>query len=406
MKIDNLQVPKGYSKKESSKSIETTEDFSKVLSGTINTSKEKCVKEDIKVDNTMDSDVKDIDVDDDTEISINTLLMFVNMPLTEDEVLNVADLCEEQLAPINIDSTLASSLLDSDTMQIVNTSLINTNPTENFVLEENLIETEILAGRAILDNDEIVKTMDMSDEDRPILKVDSGNRPINHISKQEPDKDFSIDNDFVPSNEVKELNLEELTKTEGLDLVKATEEKVLDIKKDETIKDNKWINHNIGSTQKLNVAAEVEQQAMVVSNENIQNINDSIIQLMETTTEGNTDVMKVQLYPEELGAVNITLKMEDGKLIAKILVDDEYVKQLFTGKIELLNNNLKEQNVNMEEIFVELNTNANSNPNGDSSQNNSNFSNGKGTFKFTTESLDTVTTEEIDLKSGELSILA
>ena len=224
------------------------------------------------------------------------------------------------------------------------------------------------------------------------------------LKTQANDKNFSIEDEFNPINEVKVVNPELAVNTK--ESAKPVEETVLDIKKDEPIEDNKWLNHNLQSSQKVNVTNLVEQEPKVISTDNMQNINDSIIKLMETTREGNTNVMKVQLYPEELGAVNITLTLEEGKLIAKILVENEHVKQLFTGKIELLSNTLGKQNINMESIMVELNNNANSNPNGQAGQNNSSFTNQNKTFNFNSESIETVKTEEVELNSGELSILA
>lgn len=405
MKIDKLQLAKGYSKVDNTKSLEAKDDFSVVLSGRISRSNNSNIKEDRKLDKIVDVNIEDIDADKTME-SINLLLMSINMPLFEDKVADITELSEGQLVDISSDNTMISSLLDIDTMQIVDTSLINVNPREDFILEDNLIGREILASKSILE-DKTTSLDNRSLQDATNLDTNSGNESINHISKYESNnKNFSIDNEFTQVNELNKINLEESIKIEDLNVTKATDEEVVVIKKEETIVEDKWINHNMASVQKVNVANDIEQQAKALSNENMQNINDSIIQLMEITTEGNANVMTVQLYPEELGAVNISLKMEDGKLIAKILVDDDYVKQLFTGKIELLNNNLVKQNINMEEIFVELNSNANSNPNGDSGQNNSNFSNQNKNFKFTSESIDVITNEEINLKSGELSILA
>lgn len=402
MKIDNLQVPKGYTKAKTSSTTESKEDFSKVLSEEINTSKVNNVKEEEKTNKVVNSSMEDIEVDEGTDESINTLLVFMNIPLFEENPVDIATLGGEQLVELNEDSSICLNLLNVDNMD-VQTSFTGSSVSEGFVLE-NLIGSEILVDNEMPENNGIISFDDKTLQDGTNLDINIGNGLVDVVKQKSGDKALVIDNEFSSVNEVKSINLEELTKIEDFDLNKLIDDEVLDIKKEEPIEESKWLNHNMETSQKVNIANNIEQQPKAISNENIQNINDSIVQLMETTTEGNTNVMKVQLYPEELGAVNITLKMEDGKLIAKILVDDDYVKQLFVGKIEQLNNSLIKQNVNMKDIFVELNSN--SNPNGESGQNNSSFANQNKGFKFAKEPMGGISSEQIELDLGELSILA
>lgn len=407
MKIDNMQVPKGYTKTKASNTTEQKEDFSKLLLGEINNTKENNVKEVKNIEKVVDSEMEETEVDDAME-SINTLLMFINMPLPEDNTGDIAVLGGEQLVEINNVSSIPLNLVDVDNLNVP-VDLIDSVVSESFVLE-NVIVSEILVENKMIENEETINSGDELVQEPAILDKNMVGRVENiakpeHIVKLEiNDKNLPIVQEFNSSNEVKAISPEELSKIEDFDLNNFLDEEVLDIKKEEPIEINKWLNNNLQGTQKVNVANEIDQQPKVLSKDNMQNINDSIIQLMETTTEGNTNVMKVQLYPEELGAVNITLKMEDGKLIAKILVDDDYIKQLFTGKIEQLNNSLIKQNINMEEIFVELNSN--SNPNSESGQNNSNFSNQNNAFELIEDSMEETRIEEIKLNQGELSILA
>lgn len=408
MKIDNLQVPQGYTKTKTSNASEPGDDFSKLLSGAMTSSKEKNVKEENIVEKVVDSHMEETEVDDDME-SMNTLLMFMNIPLFEETPIDIAVLGKEELLDLNNDSSISSlNLLEVDIMNIpkdLTPSIVNKVVAgDNFVLEENIIVPQILVETKLPEDKEVISVNDKTLQNPIDLDKNIGNALEKNIKLEPNHKNISIDNEIMPVVEAKVINIEEMIQTEEVDLSKPMDEKVLDIKKDEAIVENKWINHNLEANRKVNVTNEIIQQPKVISSENIENINNSIIQLMETTTEGNTNVMKVQLYPEELGAVNITLKMEDGKLIAKIFVDDNYVKQLFAGKIEQLNHNLIKQNINVEEIFVELNSN--SNPNSESGQNNRSFSNQNKAFKFTDESMEQVTTERTEIDNSELSILA
>ncbi|MFZ7120934.1 MAG: flagellar hook-length control protein FliK [Eubacteriaceae bacterium] len=91
-----------------------------------------------------------------------------------------------------------------------------------------------------------------------------------------------------------------------------------------------------------------------LAKENIDNVTNTIINNLETVSQGESTLMKVKLYPEELGAVDVMLKMEEGELIAKILVENNNVKQLFSDKINEINNNLKGQNINIISIDVDV----------------------------------------------------
>ncbi len=166
-----------------------------------------------------------------------------------------------------------------------------------------------------------------------------------------------------------------------------------------------------GSNISINGNVEVKEAAL--SDTNIVKINDSIIQLVETTNEGETSVLKVKLYPEELGTVDVTLKMEDGKLTAKILVDSEQVKGMFTKSINELNEGLLKQNIQIEKINIDLNLNTSSNNmnHGFDFNQHGSFNQGshfmRSNFRHSYFSTENIVSENTDIHmTGELSILA
>jgi len=91
------------------------------------------------------------------------------------------------------------------------------------------------------------------------------------------------------------------------------------------------------------------------------------VRLMETISDGDTNIMKVKLYPEELGVVDLLLHMEEGKVTMKILVDNEFIKQQFANKLPELQDNLHKQNVQLDKVQIDLNNqesgNTHQNPN-------------------------------------------
>lgn len=162
---------------------------------------------------------------------------------------------------------------------------------------------------------------------------------------------------------------------------------------------------------KIPIEFKADSPKEIMPNDNIQKIQDTLVHLMETTTEGKASVVKVKLYPEDLGTVDVTLRMEEGKLTAKILVDSEHVKGLFNGKINELNESLVKQNIHIEKISVDLNNvsekfNFDFNHNGSFNQGRRNAFKKSNYRAFSSEKIVSQSNETSILGSGAISILA
>ena len=112
--------------------------------------------------------------------------------------------------------------------------------------------------------------------------------------------------------------------------------------------------------------------------------------------------MKVKLYPEELGSVDITLTMDEGKLVAKILVDSDHVKQLFANSIEELNQNLLKQNIHIGDVQVDLNNSSS----GNQQQKDGNYFAPRRNFNFDEKVISSKSSEDNVYETGAVSILA
>ena len=112
----------------------------------------------------------------------------------------------------------------------------------------------------------------------------------------------------------------------------------------------------IFSLEKLETSFKLEQQdpGIKTNQDNIIKVQDTMIKLLETTREGETTSMKISLQPENLGKVDIGLKMEGGKLTASILVENNQVRDLFTIKLGELNQSLAKQNLIIDKIQVQV----------------------------------------------------
>ena len=172
-------------------------------------------------------------------------------------------------------------------------------------------------------------------------------------------------------------------------------------------------NPHLKATNSINKPT-VEISDVKLSNGNTQKVNDTIIQLVETTKEGDTSLLKVKLYPENFGTVDVSVKMEKGKLTANILVDNDQIKGMFTKSINELNESFLKQNIQIEKINIDLKLDANPNSmnqsfdNGQQEGFNKNQSNMRnrslGHYYQNTEPL--VPAEADIYDTGKLSILA
>ena len=91
---------------------------------------------------------------------------------------------------------------------------------------------------------------------------------------------------------------------------------------------------NLSTEVELEVADVAEQ---VDFRENIESINDKIIEFMDLNRDENS--VRLKLHPEELGYVDLNLKMEEGKLVVKNLLRQDIVLGRVDIELSLNSNN-------------------------------------------------------------------
>lgn len=268
--------------------------------------------------------------------------------------------------------------------------------------------------------------------------IDEGNRqlfsedmdeiqdsPINSLDKESMKGFKEMESLFHENKDVSMKDegflIEDTSQDEALDFVekvnlevkeeipKKLAEEVIEDKfpiKEKTIdsKDNQWTSISPMEIQKNTVELnkDINFQDQSIITENIERVSESIIKLMEVNTQGDTQVMKVKLYPEDLGNVDITLRMEEGKLVANILVDNESAKQLFINNIQELNQNLVKQNIHIGDMNVDLSNSSQ----GNSEQNGKNPFKPNKNFNINSGTLSTSSGHETILHPQGVSILA
>ena len=151
-----------------------------------------------------------------------------------------------------------------------------------------------------------------------------------------------------------ELKTVELGKAPGQLPEKEMENlKLEDDSTDESVRQG-WIHrqHHAAQTDIIhNGAKDVDNETVKINMDLVEN---EITHRLETMVDGERQAIKVSLYPEKLGEMEITLSMEEGGLTGKITVQNNDVRQLFDQKLSELNQNLRDQNINIGKIEVAI----------------------------------------------------
>jgi flagellar hook-length control protein FliK len=85
---------------------------------------------------------------------------------------------------------------------------------------------------------------------------------------------------------------------------------------------------------------------------NLQIVTTEIAHKMEIMSDGDSTFIKVKLFPKGIGEVEISLSMGEGKLSGKILVENKEIRQMFTDRLNELNQSFKENNINAAKFEV------------------------------------------------------
>jgi len=406
MKIASVQTPKDVNI--SKNTIETKPDeFTRELSRALNKESE-VKKETTKLDSNDDEEEIETDLEDSLVAMIN--LTFVELKETEAITLDIDPSIIKE-APISIGAVNTS--INEEKPISINEIKPNIENIENV---ESIGEVIAAVNKSMQVNKAVISsnTENLRDEIMPLLKDEESNEETLIAQKINISNSNNGQSEFFNKDENQHKDIPR--KVETLDIKEVSAE----VKPKEKLaaNENRDVNFleqtQMKNFNKISFETKIETQKPVLSNDNLQKVNDSIIQLMETTTEGNTNVLKVKLYPEDLGVVDVTLRMEEGKLTAKILVDNDYIKGLFTNRVNELNESLVKQNIHLEKINIDLNLNSNSNANsgfdlnqeGSFNQGRGNYSNRNQAKYFNREAVNTVVNETNIHESGAISILA
>lgn len=385
MQVNNIQISNGNYGGNKEKAVEIGEGFFRILSGLMEISEEDIVE------GILEEDEKESTMEE----AMNFLF---NMPLMDQRKMMIPTMLEGE------DESLegVESLVNLDEGESWNLREMLSTEEDQVIPEGNIPveDVELTQGGNEKLQDEIDVDFNSILKEKEEISISKDEKMIDDTQGKETVKDRDI---VQPYRDMEVLKEEEhpvvgrhLDKVE-LDKFPMEERKI-------EVGDRELTSIDLIQRQPKMIEPKVDTtlQSNALSVENLEIVNNSMVHLMETSIEEGTSTMKVKLYPEELGSVDITLTMEEGKLIAKILVDNEQVKQLFANSMKELNQNLLRQKIYIGDVQIDLNNNSN----GQQHQGGSGYFAPNKRIAFGEKVLDSGPVEERIWGTREISILA
>ena len=391
MQVDNIQISNGSYKNNHQNIVKPQEGFSQILGEIMELSEEDLLQG-------LEGEISE---EDETKFNMEEAINLIfNMPLIDNREVKISmpiDKVDEALEGINKEALLN-----------IKEGLISFRELESF--NDNKI---------IKEGDLDLKENKVYFQEGDIQKLDIDIDLVPKVKEEIPiSKDVSIKDDSLKDKIIEDIHISKENKPildknlkvqEDNEISTKIQGGKMDLDKESSLEKRKienkeWTTIDIGREQPKFIETKVNSnfQDNILPRENLEIINNSIIQLMETTTKEGNSTMKVKLYPEELGSVDITLTMDEGKLVAKILVDSDHVKQLFANSIEELNQNLLKQNIHIGDVQVDLNNSSS----GNQQQKDGNYFAPRRNFNFDEKVISSKSSEDNVYETGAVSILA
>lgn len=104
------------------------------------------------------------------------------------------------------------------------------------------------------------------------------------------------------------------------------------------------------TAERVNVTEDVSMKTAVV--EQMREIVEQVVEQIKITVKPDTSAMEIQLNPENLGKVNLSVVAKEGHITAQFVTETELAKHALEGQIQQLRETLGEQGLKVDEVEV------------------------------------------------------
>lgn len=125
--------------------------------------------------------------------------------------------------------------------------------------------------------------------------------------------------------------------------------------------------NNMAQSQVQNMDDFVEQ---TMKANQVRDIVNQVVDQIKVTIKPTTTSMELQLNPENLGKVNLTVMAKDGVLTAQFVTQNQVAKEALEGQLHMLKETFTQQNIKVEAIEVTVSPNFEFNQSGQAEKEN------------------------------------
>lgn len=110
------------------------------------------------------------------------------------------------------------------------------------------------------------------------------------------------------------------------------------------------VNHLVDA--KVEATMSVEEKTQIAHQ--MQEIVEQVVEQMKITLTDDTSEISMQLHPESLGKVNLSVVTKDGHVTAQFVAENELARQALEGQIQRLRDSLGDQGLKVDEVEVSV----------------------------------------------------
>lgn len=315
-----------------------------------------------------------------------------------DEELSIL-LVENGLVPIDLldKSNFLQLILSVNNLDDISEIFINDEISSSvleLINEYNLLVTDEVIDYISSDNLNVDIDIEQDINFNTALKDNEKNPKINlnDIKNVEDDSDENNINKEISGKQIGQVQI-----------INETNSKEMDSKQDNESMTREQDTDNLWNNLVNNIAEKRTETVFEVSNtgetrlEMIDIVN-QIVERIKVVIKPDVTSMELQLNPENLGKVNLTVAEKSGQMTASFIVENQAAKEAIESQINVLINNLNEQGLKVEEVEVTLASYEffnNQNQETNDSQSGSKNSNKKFSLDNDITSISDITEEEV-----------
>ncbi|WDV47695.1 flagellar hook-length control protein FliK [Clostridiaceae bacterium M8S5] len=308
-------------------------------------------KRDIKVkESTADENLSEQEGNEEQLIEIEEI--------TQEEINMIMDMLAEAGVDIsNLDEGLFEEISkEVDLKQLVvdiNNISDNTNIPKQDILNKL---TELISqkdGDVTLDKNEIKDLLSKFKKEVEVIKVDAlktgnmnkqGEIKIVDLTSQRPVEE--ITSIIKNKNEVSTKKSDESKENTMMPV------KIINIKEKANINSNQMFMNLSKGTQETNQEIKVEN--ITTKNIEYQNILEQVTKGTVKVINENQSMINIKLKPETLGNMTLKVVVEEGKVVAEAVVENQAVKNILLSNIQELKDNLSQQGLDVQKLDVSV----------------------------------------------------